>query len=147
MRPIKLTHLIVMPVLLAGCAAQGPVSRPVDDPTGADLSCTLASNCVDSRTTDGLAPLPYTGTPEQAMAALRATVSGYAQATVTTSAPLRLEVIFTTAAGFRDQVDLRIDPARQQIDFRSRSLFGLFDFGKNRARMLDFSARFASYRP
>jgi len=116
--------------------------------TRADAGLTLVRS-TDScrarhRTTDGLAPLPYAGTPAQALAAVRATLSAYDQATIATRDPLQVRVIFTTAAGFRDQVDLRIDPARQLIDFRSRSLFGLFDFGKNRSRMLDFSARFAS---
>jgi hypothetical protein len=37
---------------------------------------------------------------------------------------------------------LRIDSQSQRIDFRSRSLFGLFDFGKNRSRMQAFATRF-----
>lgn len=55
---------------------------------------------------------------------------------------LTTQAIFTTPAGFRDQVDFQIDPASQRIDFRSRSLFGLFDLGKNRSRMEEFSKRF-----
>lgn len=47
-----------------------------------------------------------------------------------------------TPAGFRDQVDFRIDPQAQRIDFRSRSLFGLFDWAKNRSRMQEFKRRF-----
>jgi len=39
-------------------------------------------------------------------------------------------------------VDFQIDPAAERIDFRSRSLLGLFDFGKNRSRMQDFALRF-----
>jgi len=39
-------------------------------------------------------------------------------------------------------VDFQIDPAAERIDFRSRSLLGLFDFAKNRSRMQDFALRF-----
>jgi len=55
-----------------------------------------------------------------------------------------LEVVFTTSLGFRDLVDFRIDAQAQRIDYRSRSSFELFDFGKNRSRMSAFSARFDS---
>jgi uncharacterized protein (DUF1499 family) len=51
-------------------------------------------------------------------------------------------VIFTTRVGFRDQVDFQIDEVAQRIHFRSRSLVGLYDFGKNRSRMQAFRARF-----
>ena len=40
----------------------------------------------------------------------------------------------------------RIDPDAQRIDFRSRSLFGLFDWGKNRSRMQEFKTRFEQQR-
>ena len=55
---------------------------------------------------------------------------------------LSLEAVFTTPLGFRDRVDFRIDAQAQRIDYRSRSSFGLFDFGKNHSRMKAFSARF-----
>ena len=58
----------------------------------------------------------------------------------------QLEVVFTTFLGFRDEVLFRVDAAKQRIDFRSRSLMGLYDFGKNRSRMKDFAARFEAQR-
>ncbi len=76
------------------------------------------------------------------MASLRATLVTFPEATVARAEPLALELIFTTPAGFKDQVDFRIDAQAQRIDFRSRSLFGLFDFGKNRSRMQAFATRF-----
>ena len=82
------------------------------------------------------------------MAQLRATLATFPEAAVVRSEALALEVIFTTPAGFRDQVDLRIDPQSQHVDFRSRSLTGLFDWGKNRSRMQEFKTRFeGSTRP
>jgi uncharacterized protein (DUF1499 family) len=102
----------------------------------------LPSNCVNSSETGGFAPLPYPGTPSQAMGLLQATVKHFPEATVIHSDALTMQVIFTTPMGFRDQVDFRINPQNQRIDFRSRSLFGLFDWGKNRSRMQAFTMRF-----
>jgi hypothetical protein len=90
----------------------------------------------------GFAALTYQGTPLQAMALLQATLKHFPEATVIHSDALTLQVIFTTPVGFRDQVDFRINSQDQRIDFRSRSLFGLFDWGKNRSRMQSFTMRF-----
>ena len=53
-----------------------------------------------------------------------------------------MEVVFTTPLGFKDLVDFKINAQAQRIDYRSRSSFGLYDFGKNRSRMSAFSNRF-----
>jgi len=131
-------------LLLSACAAQAPTPHATDasESNRQALACTLASNCVNSLGTGTLVPLRYAGTPAQALARLQATLTTFPEAQVVHSEPLALEVIFTTPIGFRDQVDLRIDVQQQRIDFRSRSLFGLFDWGKNRSRMHEFSARF-----
>ena len=55
---------------------------------------------------------------------------------------LTLSAVFNTPAGFQDQVDFQIDPVQQRIDYRSRSILGLYDFGKNRSRMQQFAERF-----
>ena len=91
---------------------------------------------------DSAPPTSLALTPAQAMAALQSTLKTFPEATVVHSAPQFLEVIFTTSVGFKDQVDFQIDAQAQHIDFRSRSLLGLYDFGKNRARMQDFKLRF-----
>jgi uncharacterized protein (DUF1499 family) len=129
--------------LLSGCASQAPTVRAADasDSREVALACAFASNCVNSLTS-GLAPLRYAGTPAQALAMLQSTLGTFAEAQVVRSEPLALEVIFTTPAGFKDQVDFRIDAEAQRIDYRSRSLFGLFDWGKNRSRMQEFATRF-----
>ena len=111
------------------------------------MTCTLASNCVNSVGTRALLALRYVGTPAQATAILQATLASFPEATVVREEPLAMQVIFTTRAGFRDQVDFRIDPQAQRIDFRSRSLLGLYDWGKNRARMLEFMSRFEQQAP
>ncbi len=76
------------------------------------------------------------------MAVLQATLKTFPEATIVRAGPLSLEVVFTTPVGFKDQVDFQIDAQALRVDFRSRSLLGLFDFGKNRSRMQEFAARF-----
>ena len=136
--------MCVLVLLLSGCAATSPTANSTDSP-GAnhqDLACLLPTNCVNSLGTGGLKPLHYAGTPAQAMDMLRATLASFPEATVVRAEPLSMELIFTTPIGFKDQIDFRIDTQAQRIDFRSRSQFGLFDFGKNHSRMQEFASRF-----
>lgn len=131
-------------ILLTACAATTPPHQATDSPhsDALALACALPSNCVSSLSDTGMAPLQFTGTPAQALGTLQATVATFPEATVVRSEAQAMEVIFTTPAGFRDQVDFRIDPQARRIDFRSRSLFGLYDWGKNRSRMREFATRF-----
>ncbi len=135
---------VALTFLLAACGAPAPTSNSIGaaDSGGSDLACLLPSNCVNSHGTGGLEPLRYTGSSAQALDMLRATLATFPEATVVRADPLALEVIFTTRVGFRDEVDFRIDVQHRHIEFRSRSLFGLFDFGKNRSRMQEFATRF-----
>lgn len=127
---------LALVVLLSACASTAP------DFSSPELTCLIPSNCVSSRETDNLMPLRYAGTQAQALELLRATVATFPEATVVRADPLGLQLIFTTPIGFRDEVDFRIDVRAQLINFRSRSLIGLFDFGKNRSRMREFTTRF-----
>ncbi len=142
-------------LLIAGCASQAAEATPaastatsttasnaapLDDRTA--LACTISSNCVNSFGTSGLAPLRFEGTPAQAIAALRATLADFPEAKIVRTDDLAMEVVFTTTVGFKDLVDFKIDAQAQRINYRSRSSFGLFDFGKNRSRMEAFTARF-----
>ncbi len=136
--------VLTLALLLGACAATAPTpsATAAADSGNPDLACSLPSNCVSSRGDGDLLPLRFAGTPAQVMGMLRATLASFPEATVVRDEPLALEVIFTTPAGFKDQVDFRIDPQGQRVDFRSRSLFGLFDWGKNRSRMQEFKSRF-----
>ena len=129
-------------IILSGCASSTPHSASDAAGKVTSLDCMIPSNCVNSSGTEGFAPLLYLGTPSQAMGLLQATLKHFPEATVIHSDALTMQVIFTTPMGFRDQVDFRINPQVQRIDFRSRSLFGLFDWGKNRSRMQAFTMRF-----
>ena len=129
-------------IILSGCASSTPHSASDAAGKATNLDCMIPSNCVNSSETGGFAPLLYLGTPSQAMGLLQSTLKHFPEATVIHSDALTMQVIFTTPMGFRDQVDFRINPQDRRIDFRSRSLFGLFDWGKNRSRMQAFTMRF-----
>ena len=135
--------VLMLATLLGACGATSPAPGATGTPAAGspNLTSTLASNGVSSRGSGGLVALRYVGTPAQATAMLQATLASFPE-TVVRREPLAMGVIFTPRAGFRDQVDFRIDPQAQRIDFRSRSLLGLYDWGKNRARMLEFMSRF-----
>lgn len=143
-RLISLSGLLLAPALLLGaCASQAP-QFGVDGTHPAsrtDLACTLPTNCIDSLS-DGAAPLSYSESSAQAMKRLRATLATFPESTILRGDADSLEAIFTTPAGFRDLVEFRIFDRRRQIDFRSKSTFGLFDFGKNRSRIKEFAARY-----
>jgi uncharacterized protein (DUF1499 family) len=80
------------------------------------------------------------------MAQLKAALATFPEATVVRNDAVSLGAIFTTFLGFRDEVEFRLDGKAQTIHFRSRSLMGAYDFGKNRARMQGFKARFETAR-
>jgi len=145
--------VLLQALLLSACAANPPASTPSPPAggarasTAADLACALPSNTGNSLGTGAMAPRRQAGTAAQALQRLQATLAAFPEAQVVRTDALGLEVIFTTTLGFKDQVDFRIDVASQRIDFRSRSLLGLYDFGKNHARMQAFATRFEQQAP
>ena len=130
--------------LLIFCASTTSRSEVEPPPAAEELSCLLASNCVNSLDDlTSLPPLEFSGSASEAHTRLVATLAAFPEARIVSNTPLRVETIFTTTVGFRDTVIFRIDAARQRIDFRSGSNFGLYDFGKNRSRMKDVTLQFA----
>ncbi|MEX1168373.1 MAG: DUF1499 domain-containing protein [Hydrogenophaga sp.] len=143
--PATAAAVLGLALLLSGCASTSLSSAPAGAARVSDsyssLSCALPSNCVNSLD-GGLSPLRFEGTPAQAIAALRAALAEFPEATVGKADGMSIEAVFTTAVGFRDTVDFNIDAPARRIHFRSRSSFGLYDFGKNRSRMVAFASRF-----
>ena len=142
MAKLNLFISLMLATLTATASEQGtkpPTSREINQEA---LACTHPGNCVNSFSSYGLAALAFEGNGEQAISLLRATLATFPEASIISSAPLYLEVIFTTTIGFKDQIEFRIDEASKRIDYRSRSKIGLYDFNKNRSRMQDFSASF-----
>lgn len=138
--------LAITVLLTAACSSVTlPAPAADKDNTAIDprINCTLPTNCVNSRTSSGLAPLRFAGTVAHGQALLQATLASFPEATVQQRDESTITAVFTTPAGFRDDVIFLLDPQQHQIDFRSRSGFGLYDLGKNRSRMQAFTARFA----
>jgi uncharacterized protein (DUF1499 family) len=132
-------------LLAAGtAAAQAPaqIAPASTDPAPGFVPCVRSSNCVDSRVTGGLEPLRYSGPASQGHNLLLQTLATLPEASVEAGQGSPVRAVFTTTLGFKDDVEFWVDPRGGSIDFRSRSRIGLYDLGKNRSRMSDFSARF-----
>ena len=142
-RASRIALTITALLTAAGSVFTLPASAAENTPIDPRLSCTLPTNCVNSRTGNGLAPLHYAGTGAHGLALLQATLASFPEATVQQQDETTITTVFTTPAGFRDEVIFLLDPQQQQIDFRSQSGFGLYDFGKNRSRMQAVTAHFA----
>jgi uncharacterized protein (DUF1499 family) len=145
-RCARLVAVVAFSGWVAACTAPGAKPMNKAEASGTDLACPLPSNCVNSLAGNGLEPLRFEGSAEQAMSALKTTLADFPEATIESAEGHAMSVIFTTAVGFKDRVDFRIDTPGQRIDFRSRSLLGLYDFGKNRSRMAAFAKRFEAKR-
>ena len=143
---IRLLFRAVAMATVGLAAAVHADTPPVPSPTPSlpqALGCPNSPNCVNSLGVGGLSPLAYTGSAADGMARLRATLSTFSDAKVERADEVSLTAIFTTRLGFRDEVVFLIDPSTQRIHFRSRSLVGYYDFGKNRSRMQEVGERFA----
>lgn len=144
-------HFMIRGVVVAAvglAAAVRAETPPLRWPPAPDLpkalACPDSPICVNSLGVGGLAPLVYAGSPEQGMARLRATLATFTEARIESADAGSLTAIFSTRLGFRDEVVFVLDPVQAHIHFRSRSLLGYYDFGKNRSRMQAVSERFAA---
>ena len=141
-----------MGLLLWNCLnlvnAQDTAARPAQPtiganaPTSVTLACTSTGNCVNSLGTGALAPLLHQGSAKQAHTRLINLLEAMNDVQITHVDELEIRCIFTTLLGFRDEVIFLIDASGERVDFRSRSLVGLYDFGKNSARMKEFARQF-----
>ncbi len=132
---------------LGTAMAASPPAAAIPADLAARLACPGSPNCVNSLGAGGLAPLVYAGSTDQGLARLRAVLAGMGEARIEAADAVSLTAIFTTRLGFRDEVVFVLDPVRPIIHFRSRSLLGYYDFGKNRSRMAAVAERFAATAP
>lgn len=125
--------ILIITALLNACSTSPPPTPAAKGtPIDPRLGCTLPTNCVNSLTSSGLAPLHFAGPVAQGLALLQATLASFPEATVQQQDESTIMVVFTTPAGFRDDVVIFLfDPQQQHIDFRSHSGLGLYDFCKN----------------
>ncbi len=137
MRTIGACLLALPALFLVGC--QG--ARPADlgARNGRLAPCPDTPNCVSSQAADDghrVAPLPYTGSREEAIARLAAAVRSFPRAGIVTGTDGYLRAEFTSVLfRFVDDVEFLADDDAKVIHIRSASRIGRSDLGVNRKRV------------
>jgi uncharacterized protein (DUF1499 family) len=132
MRP-RPTLLLLLLLPLAACAKGTP--PPAATP------CPESPNCVSSRADPAdavhyIAPLVLQGSPDEALAALRAVIEATPRAEVVSAGDGALGAVYISRLlRFRDDVSFEVDPAAGVIHVRSASRLGYGDMGVNRERV------------
>jgi uncharacterized protein (DUF1499 family) len=135
-------------VLLAGCGGKPGRLAP---PGGGLQPCPSTPNCVSTEASDtrhAMPPLPYTGTPGDALRRARAALLAEPRTRIVTERPGYLHAEARSRLfRFVDDVEVMVDSAAGLVRFRSASRLGRSDMGVNRARMERFSTRFRAAAP
>ena len=91
---------------------------------------------------------PMMGTREESYKRLILVLRDMKRCTIVTSDPAYIHAEFRSALfGFVDDVDFVFDDKAHLIQFRSASRTGYYDFGVNRKRMNEISARYLNMNP
>jgi uncharacterized protein (DUF1499 family) len=130
--------LLLLPTaLLIGCQGTRPANLGMKD--GILAPCPSTPNCVSSQATDPrhrIEPLPYTGSPAEALARLAGIVGLLPRATVIARSDGYLHADFTSLLfRFVDDVEFLVDDRAKVIHVRSASQMGYSDLGVNRTRI------------
>ncbi|QWC86481.1 DUF1499 domain-containing protein [Nocardioidaceae bacterium] len=82
-------------------------------------------------------PVPFTGSPEQAKAAVMKVIADFPRTSVTTEEADYVSAVFKTKVlRFKDTVEFEIDADDNMVHFRSESVpYAGSDLGANRKRM------------
>lgn len=109
--------------------------------------CPSTPNCVSTQATSAvhaIAPIPYRGSAEAALARLAAIVESMPRGRIVERGPASMRAEFRTSIfRFVDDVMFAVDERKKTIEFRSASRVGRNDLGVNRKRMEAIRARFA----
>ncbi len=110
------------------------------------LACPNTPNCVNSQSTDPksqIAPLPFSGSPTEAITRLKTVIEGQPRTKIITEDSNYLYAEFTSALmGFVDDVEFYLDEAAGVIHVRSASRLGQSDLGVNRKRIETIRSQF-----
>ena len=143
------SSLLSLGILVAGCTGARPMNLGVHD--GKLAPCPATPNCVSSQSTDkdhAVDPLPFSGTPAEAMADLKKVLSVMPRARIVTAAENYLHAEFTSALfRFVDDVEFSIDERTRTIHLRSASRVGRSDLGVNRKRIENIRAAMSALHP
>jgi len=133
------SSLLSLGILVAGCTGSRPMNLGVHD--GKLAPCPASPNCVSSQSADKdhvVEPVPFSGTPAEAMADLIKVISGMPRARIVTATETYLHAEFTSALfRFVDDVEFWIDTNTSTVQLRSASRVGHSDLGVNRKRIED----------
>ena len=103
-------------------------------------ACPTSPNCVLSTAAADekhrVTPFPFTGSPTDALARVKAAALSFPRTAVVEEAPGYLRMTFTSAVfRFVDDVEFEVDEAAKVVNVRSASRVGRSDFGVNRKRV------------
>ncbi len=108
--------------------------------------CSSSPNCVsseDERDSHKMERIPFKGAAESAMEKIVETLKSFDNAKVVHRRDNYVRAEFKSAIfKFVDDVELLVNPDKNEIKFRSASRTGYYDFGVNRRRMEEFKERF-----
>jgi uncharacterized protein (DUF1499 family) len=141
-----LALLAVLPLLLGAVLVSAACSAtPPGLVEGRLAPCPSSPNCVCSEHPDEravIAPLAFPGDPVESFRALVAFLEREPRVELVTVRPDYAHAVFRTRLlRFRDDVELRLDPAARVIHVRSASRVGRSDFGVNRKRIESLRTR------
>ena len=125
----------ILSILLAGCVGERPENLGVIN--GRLAACPGSPNCVSSGAKDprhAILPLTFAGDPRAAFARLKETLARRSDTAIVEEGPGYLRVEFRTRL-FVDDGEFLLDRERPQIELRSASRLGYYDFGLNRRRI------------
>lgn len=126
------------------------VPRPseVGKPTDRLSPCPASPNCVSSQgagARHAAAPLPYTGSLDEALARLVRVLKDQKRTVIVTRTDTYVHAEARSALfRFVDDVEFVLDDREKVVHFRSASRVGRSDYGVNRARMERIRAAFTA---
>ncbi len=136
---IKMLLPMLCLAVLIGCTGNPPTNIGVKE--GKLAACPLSPNCVSSQSEAGdkehyIQPLHYTGSRDEARAALVSVIESMKRTKVITVADDYVYAEFTSRIfRFVDDVEFYFDDTTKTIHVRSASRLGHSDLGVNRKRI------------
>ena len=103
-------------------------------PCPASPNCVLSTAAADEK--HRIEPFPFTGSPAEALARVKAAALSFPRTAVVEEAPGYVQLTFTSAVfRFVDDVEFEVDEAAKVVNVRSASRVGHADLGVNRKRV------------
>ena len=137
--------LLIPAMALFSCAGKRPAD--LGAPDGRLRACPSSPNCVCSEDSDqqhGIAPLTYTGDGAAAFARARSAALSLPRTQLINETADYMHFESTSRLmGYVDDLELQLEPAKNEIAIRSASRLGHGDMGVNRKRVEELRAAYA----